>query len=74
MFTAVDVLHQLGYIHRYTPENTPTHIYSDLKPDNFLIDGEGHVKLIDFGLSTKGVAESYREPFKGQVRVTFNNL
>ncbi len=55
MLTAVDVLHKLGYIHR------------DLKPDNFLIDKDGHIKLIDFGLSTKGVLESYSEPFKGQV-------
>ncbi|KAJ9069435.1 serine/threonine-protein kinase dbf2 [Entomophthora muscae] len=39
MFLAVDSLHQLGYIHR------------DLKPENFLIDGSGHVKLTDFGLS-----------------------
>ena len=40
MFLCVDALHTLGYIHR------------DLKPENFLIDGTGHVKLTDFGLST----------------------
>ncbi|KXN73226.1 kinase-like protein [Conidiobolus coronatus NRRL 28638] len=47
MVTAVDALHQLGYIHR------------DLKPENFLIDGTGHVKLADFGLS-KGSLSSKR--------------
>jgi protein-serine/threonine kinase len=39
MILAVHTLHQMGYIHR------------DLKPDNFLIDKNGHLKLADFGLS-----------------------
>lgn len=39
MIMAVHVLHKMGYIHR------------DLKPANFLIDGKGHLKLADFGLS-----------------------
>eukprot|EP01118_Nematostelium_gracile_P008179 TRINITY_DN2705_c0_g1_i4.p1 TRINITY_DN2705_c0_g1~~TRINITY_DN2705_c0_g1_i4.p1 ORF type:complete len:678 (+),score=142.44 TRINITY_DN2705_c0_g1_i4:102-2135(+) len=55
MLQAVDSLHLLGYIHR------------DLKPDNFLIDKNGHLKLADFGLSKKGVLESYKEPFNGQL-------
>jgi serine/threonine protein kinase len=43
MILAVHALHQLGYIHR------------DLKPDNFLIDSTGHLKLTDFGLSKDGL-------------------
>ena len=38
---AIESVHKLNYIHR------------DLKPDNVLIDKEGHLKLSDFGLSKK---------------------
>ncbi|RPA81790.1 kinase-like protein [Ascobolus immersus RN42] len=40
MFGAIFALHSMGYIHR------------DVKPENFLIDQKGHLKLGDFGLST----------------------
>eukprot|EP01126_Amoeba_proteus_P012912 TRINITY_DN1537_c0_g1_i10.p1 TRINITY_DN1537_c0_g1~~TRINITY_DN1537_c0_g1_i10.p1 ORF type:complete len:392 (+),score=107.65 TRINITY_DN1537_c0_g1_i10:534-1709(+) len=43
MIMAVHTLHSMGYIHR------------DLKPDNFLIDKDGHLKLADFGLSKSSV-------------------
>ena len=35
---AIESVHKLNYIHR------------DLKPDNVLLDKEGHIKLTDFGL------------------------
>ncbi|KAK6198029.1 response regulator receiver [Scheffersomyces amazonensis] len=43
IIVGVDDLHKRGIIHR------------DLKPDNILIDGSGHLKLTDFGLSRIGV-------------------
>ncbi len=40
---ALDAMHQHGVVYR------------DLKPENILLDGDGHIKLADFGLAKEGV-------------------
>lgn len=73
MFVAVNELHKLGYIHRdLKPEvrQSMPLSYQLIKaggPQNFLVDGTGHVKLTDFGLATGALNPKRIESLKIKV-------
>jgi serine/threonine protein kinase len=45
---ALDTAQGLRYLHEHKPRPV---VHRDLKPQNLLIDGSGHVKISDFGLA-----------------------
>ena len=59
MIVAIESLHQLRYVHR------------DIKPDNVLIDLQGHIKLADFGSCLKMMADDYVR-YNGLLKDNFN--
>jgi outer membrane protein assembly factor BamB len=46
----IDLCDVLGYLHSQLPEPI---IFRDMKPANIMIDSQGHVRLIDFGIAKK---------------------
>jgi serum/glucocorticoid-regulated kinase 2 len=49
----------IGYIH------SQGYVYRDLKPDNILLDGEGHIRLFEFALTKKVSEENQAHTFCG---------
>lgn len=57
MILAIDSVHKLGYVHRFAFSQTlfycDFNYFSDIKPDNILLDINGHIRLGDFGSCLK---------------------
>ncbi|KAH9255075.1 hypothetical protein BASA81_006834 [Batrachochytrium salamandrivorans] len=49
-FYAAEISSALSHLHANSV------VFRDLKPENLLIDAQGHMKLADFGLSKQGIA------------------
>ena len=51
-FYSAEIFMALEYLHEHHI------IYRDIKPENIMLDKEGHARLIDFGLCKVGVSEN----------------
>ena len=47
VFYAAEIVSALEYLHSMSV------VYRDLKPENLLLDREGHLKITDFGFAKK---------------------
>lgn len=52
-FYAAEIILALEFLHNLNV------VYRDLKPENVLLDSEGHVRLTDFGLSKGGISDNF---------------
>ncbi|KAH7647166.1 S T kinase [Cryptosporidium bovis] len=66
-FYIAELLLALEYLN-----NTREYIHRDIKPDNILLDSNGHIKLIDFGLSKQIRSNEKQLPFVSNVVQNIN--